>query len=687
MIENLLCSLDRVSSMAESTLVTPTFISEVKNFQPGEQKLIWKAVELISMNPDGGGLNPERVKNNPLYWSYRATQGIRIVACRADGCVHLMGVDKHDDAYNRAAKGTFGKPSVVKLIAATRPQASDEWKPRLAGPLSSITDFDLVQSFGVPEEYLGAVRAVPDSDGLWNIGVANLMSDDKFFELLDRFPKPQMVSTGAKPVFRLTDAALIKAFGAGEIADLQFNLPAASWSIVRSVRRAPILVKGGPGSGKTLVALYRALHVLEADAGLGLIAKPRVLYVTYTNQLCDDARNKVERLRGKIPENLSIETYDHFTLKLGGQGRHVIFKDAELLPYVKEAVGQTDLEAEFALSEIRSVIEARNIRTIDEYQRLQRIGRGLALGPKGRAAMWSAYERYRKIHDEKNTADIGIARMFACDAAAQLSEEDRYDYVIVDEVQDLQVSSLLMTVALARGTGAAKHLMLVGDAAQTIHTRGFRWADVGLRIGGGNVYSLQQSERSTKEILEFARSFFAAPAGTLSADIEQLATSKSGPLPRIVDSLPTDDALYSWIVADVQARHIAGIAFQQIAVIAHSNKKLAAIGTAFDEAGIPTVAQNSPQFYRKDAVKLITSNSAKGLEFAEVYIPDASDGVYPFFTNKKIENQEDRSEKDVQDCKLLYVAATRAGDRLTVAYIREISPFVDNARKLAESVM
>lgn len=669
--------------MAESTLVTPAFIGEVKRFQAREQDLIWKAVELISMNPDGGGLNPERVKSNSLYWTYRASQAIRIVACRADGCVQLMGVDQHDDAYKRAAKGAYGQPVGVKIVTEARP-VHEIRKPRLTGPLKDISDAELLEYFGVPSDFADAVRSVPDSEGLWNIGVVDAMPEEKFFELLDRFPKPQTVSTGAKPVFRLSDAALTRAFGAGEIADLQFNLPAASWAIVQSTRRAPILVKGGPGSGKTLVALYRALHVLEAEQGLGIVAKPRVLYVTYTKQLCDDARNKIERLRGKIPQNLSIETYDHFTLKLGAQGRRVLFKDAELLPYVRDAIGGTELNAEFVLSEIQSVIEARNVRSLDEYQRLQRRGRGAALGPKGRATLWAAYERYGKLHDEKHTADLGMTRMRACDAAEKMPDGGRYDFVIVDEVQDLQVPSLLMTVHFARGTGSGKHLMLVGDAAQTIHTRGFRWADVGLRIGGGNVYSLLQSERSTQQILDFARAFFAAPAGTLSPDVEQLTTSKTGPLPRIVDGLPTDDALYAWIVGDVQARRRSGVLFQNIAVIAHSNKKLAAIGAAFEEAEIPTVAQNNAQFYRKDAVKLITAHSAKGLEFPEVYIPDASDGVYPFFANKNIEDPDDRAERDVQDCKLLYVAARRAGDRLTIAYVRDPSPFVENARALAE---
>ena len=60
----------------------------------------------------------------------------------------------------------------------------------------------------------------------------------------------------------------------------------------------------------------------------------------------------------------------------------MIFNDVELLPYVREAVTGTELDPDFVLSEIRSVIEALNVRTIDEYQSLQRIARGAALGPK-----------------------------------------------------------------------------------------------------------------------------------------------------------------------------------------------------------------------------------------------------------------------------------------------------------------
>jgi superfamily I DNA/RNA helicase len=670
--------------LAEATLVTPGFRAQAEKFPTREQELIWKAVTLLMANPDGGGLNPEPVKSNRDYWSFRAGQDIRIFACRANGTLQLVGVDHHNKGYEKAERGAFGGAVRVPALASP-PKLVEERPSALRGPLQNVCDDDLTSKYGVPVDWIAAVRSISAADGLFDIGLEEVVPYDQFFELAELFPKLPAVSTGAKPVYRLSSVALTNAFARGEIADLQFNLPTTSWAIVESTRKAPILVKGGPGSGKTLIALYRALHVLEEDQGLRLLAPPRVLYVTYTSQLRDDARNKIERLRGNIPQHLTIETYDHFTGKYGTQDKRLVMDSAELTSHVRAAAEGTRFDAAFVKDEIESVIQARNVRTLDEYQQLRRRGRGAALGASGRIAVWRAYERYRAALDAGGIVDLGIARMRACDAAVELPDAERYDFVIVDEVQDLQVSALMMTVHLARGQGTEKHVMLVGDAAQTIHSRGFRWVDVGLRIGGGNVYSLTQSERSTQQILDFARALFAGPDGELSDDIHQIASSKSGGLPRIVDGLPTDDALYAWVVRDVEARHGAAVPWGSLAVVAHSNQKLAAIEAAFKDHAIPAVRQRDSQFYRKDAVKLITAQSAKGLEFSEVYVPDANDGVYPYFANKQIADPEDRAERDVQDCKLLYVAATRAGNRLTVLYVREPSPFVENARALAES--
>ncbi len=47
-------------------------------------------------------------------------------------------------------------------------------------------------------------------------------------------------------------------------------------------------------------------------------------------------------------------------------------------------------------------------------------------------------------------------------------------------------------------------------------------------------------------------------------------------------------------------------------------------------------------------MQLLTAHNAKDLEFSEVYIPGANDGVYPFLTDTKIENDENRFDANMQ---------------------------------------
>ena len=55
---------------------------------------------------------------------------------------------------------------------------------------------------------------------------------------------------------------------------------------------------------------WHCIEPVSDESSLALFGKPRVLYVTYTTPARDDARNKVERLRGRIPDGLQIETFD-----------------------------------------------------------------------------------------------------------------------------------------------------------------------------------------------------------------------------------------------------------------------------------------------------------------------------------------------------------------------------------------
>ena len=116
------------------------------------------------------------------------------------------------------------------------------------------------------------------------------------------------------------------------------------------------------------------------------------------------------------------------------------------------------------------------------------------------------HQRFNEILSRDGTRTPGKMRMVAANASALLDIEKRYDLVVVDEVQDVPVPVLQMSVNLARGALKDRNVMLVGDAGQAIYQSGPVGLTSGSVSGGGNVYTLGQSERSTAEILEFGSS-------------------------------------------------------------------------------------------------------------------------------------------------------------------------------------
>ena len=105
-------------------------------------------------------------------------------------------------------------------------------------------------------------------------------------------------------------------YAEGTLAGFLLNLdkqqePLTSWAL-----SGPTLVKGGPGSGKSTVALYRLQAVLEhALAESGEI--PEILFTTYTNALINSSQSLVHQLvrdslalkaNGKLPKQIRITT-------------------------------------------------------------------------------------------------------------------------------------------------------------------------------------------------------------------------------------------------------------------------------------------------------------------------------------------------------------------------------------------
>lgn len=79
-----------------------------------------------------------------------------------------------------------------------------------------------------------------------------------------------------------------------------------SWAINAS---GPTLLKGGPGTGKSTVALYRVRALVEILQANG-IEKPKILFTTYTNALVAFSQQLLASLLSEDIEYVNVKTAD-----------------------------------------------------------------------------------------------------------------------------------------------------------------------------------------------------------------------------------------------------------------------------------------------------------------------------------------------------------------------------------------
>jgi superfamily I DNA/RNA helicase len=182
---------------------------------------------------------------------------------------------------------------------------------------------------------------------------------------------------------------------------------------------------------------------------------------------------------------------------------------------------------------------------------------------------------------------------------------------------------------------------------------------------------LRLNYRNTLEVLSVARAFATELLAERDAGddgVPMIAPESAGRRGAFPELIRCESEWQEWdcVVARIRDEHGQGRALSDMAVIYRSNAQVGRIEAALKCAGIAYVSAvsgkgKSTLYGEADAVKIVSMHSSKGLEFGLVLIPGL--GEMP----KADEQPED-------EARLLYVAMTRAIDRLVMTY-RESSDF------------
>ena len=256
-----------------------------------------------------------------------------------------------------------------------------------------------------------------------------------------------------------------------------------------------------------------------------------------------------------------------------------------------------------------------------------------------------------------------------------------YGAVLLDEGHDFQPSWLKLIAMIVNQSNS---LLIMYADAQNLYNKKprFTFKSVGIKAQGRTTI-LSTNYRNTAEILTLAYKFssdFIVSAQKQEEDTPVLIPPKSagrhGSVPEFMFLARFVDEV-EYLVQKAKVLHEQSIPWEQIAIVYRMKFMAELIYDYFQKAQIPIEwvnKNNQSRNYKpeKQAIKLVTMHSSKGLEFLSVFIPGI--GYMPH----KNENPE-------EEAKLLYISMTRAIDNLLITSHRD-SEFSKRIQKLTSSV-
>ena len=439
-----------------------------------------------------------------------------------------------------------------------------------------------------------------------------------------------------------------------------------------------ILIKGVPGSGKTTVLLTKLENIVEKNP------LASILFITFNNTLQKyikeslqyDLEEELQMNLGNL--NVEVQTYHKWARevlnKLGlyqnsvsNDTFDVFFKCLpEELKFNKGNQFQSFVEEEIIW------IKNKGIKTFQEYSEIQRTGRGTALQKNERRVIYGILEQWNTYLHKKS---LKMWQDYAVDIDNNIEEIIRYfpyDYVFIDEAQDLSQMQLITLRKSAR-----KGLIIAADLGQKIYKTDFTWLSVGVKVQGGRTKKLSGAFRCTKEIMDFANSLLKHDSTLNAEDIEQeYDAESSGLLPAVLnaESFEYEVQLVGKLIKAIQDEAKEDNRELTIGVLLFENRKVNGWSRSLSYNRIENeILRNQNGSAVTPGVKILTMHGAKGLEFDYVIISGLNNR-FPFLNN----SSEDEIDSIIDmNRRLLYVSMTRAKENVYLTYKGKPSRYIE----------
>jgi mRNA-degrading endonuclease RelE of RelBE toxin-antitoxin system len=650
--------------------ISDTFTDSLGKLTGEEQKAVKTTAFDLQLNPASPGMKFHKLDRarDKDFWSVRVGRDIRLIVHKTAGSLLLCYVGHHDAAYRWAERRKLerhprtGAAQLVEVRETVREIEVPRYVEAPAAPKPMLFDGvpeDDLLGYGVPPEWLEEVRRATEDTVL---ELADHLPGEAAEALLElatgSTPAPPVHASAEADPFAHPDAQRrFRVMTNAEELERALDYPWEKWTVflhpaqrelVERTYSGPARVSGSAGTGKTIVALHRAVHLARTHP------EARVLLTTFSETLANALRGRLKRLIGNEPrlaERLEVYSLSGIAIRLH-----------------EANFGQTDLATEEQVKELlREAAEG-----VENHRKTR-------LAETQRAVLWSIFSRVRAaLADRRLLTESGVFRRLAEHVGN--AKHPPFDFTVVDEAQDVGVAELRFLAAL--GGCRPDGLFFAGDLGQRIFRQPFSWKALGVEVRG-RATTLRINYRTSHQIRMQADRLLGPALSDVDGNLEDRRGTISvfnGPAPS-VEVLDSADQERDAVARRLHEWLDEGIEPHEIAVFVRADAELPRAQAAVDIADVPSQVVGERMETTHGKLSIATMHLAKGLEFRAVAVMACDDEVVPL--QARIEGVVDESDlEDVYQTErhLLYVACTRARDHLLVTGVDPASEFLDDLK-------
>lgn len=476
-------------------------------------------------------------------------------------------------------------------------------------------------------------------------------------------------------------------------------------SVARYPENGVIRVNGGPGSGKTLVAVKRAIFLAKDYKYKD--NNDKILFLFYNKSLEKTIKNlfEAEKDYEKVKDKIEIESIDSFFVR-----KYINENNEEFVEYLKNIKNDKNFvrsynkerkeriekillskkeelkkfsskDTEFILDEIDWLRNCCYMKK-EEYLEIIRYGRGnqKRLQKEDKEEVYKILNFYRQ-HKTKRLRytdfyDIAFLFLFYFEKEENKNKIRKYNHIIIDEAQDLsRIHFRFINLICEISKTSGNTLSLFMDKNQSIYSiQAWIFGNRTLKQVGINInrsFTLNRAYRNAKEIFDVAKKLnpeveVGEETNNKNQNLTLTFSADRGIKPFFIEYSDSNDRLDNLCKNIRVLVNEFNYQYDDVSIIVFNEKNIKEIKDYFDNNEINYIYKN--EVTEKKGINITTYHSAKGTENKVIFIPNIDE----LNADELTELYPDKTSQEILEelKKLLYIGMTRATEVLILSSLK-----------------